>query len=56
MEECSYTYFTEMDQGERRVSLGGRDVQFSAVKGTIYTPATGLNTTVLDVATSRHVR
>jgi hypothetical protein len=51
MHNYSYTYFTELDQGERYVSLGSQGVNFSAVKGTIYTPATN----VLDVAAYRHI-
>ena len=56
MERCSYTYFTELDQGERYVSLGSKGVPFSTVKGTIYTPATGLTTSVLDVEGYRAIR
>ena len=56
MEKCSYTYFTELDQGERYVSLGSNGVRFSAVKGTIYAPATGLSTDLLDVASYQHIR
>ncbi|WP_237883503.1 hypothetical protein [Pseudomonas sp. PGPR40] len=55
MHNYSYTYFTELDQGERYVSLGGQGVNFSAVKGTIYTPATGLTTSVLDVAAYQYI-
>ncbi|MGX1183230.1 hypothetical protein AB7M29_000909 [Pseudomonas sp. F-14 TE3623] len=55
MHKYSYTYFTELDQGERYVSLGSQGVNFSAVKGTIYTPATGLTTSVLDVAAYQHI-
>ncbi|KNH30310.1 hypothetical protein ACS77_00390 [Pseudomonas syringae] len=55
MHNYSYTYFTELDQGERYVSLGSQGVNFSAVKGTIYTPATGLTTSVLDVAAYQHI-
>jgi hypothetical protein len=55
MHNYSYTYFTELDQGERYVSLGSKGVNFSAVKGTIYTPATGLTTSVLDVAAYQHI-
>ena len=54
MHNYSYTYFTELDQGERYVSLGSKGVNFSAVKGTIYTPVTGLTTNVLDVAAYHH--
>ncbi|MFJ2321759.1 hypothetical protein [Pseudomonas sp. NPDC087817] len=53
MHNISYTYFTELDKGERYVSLGSKGVPFSAVKGSIYTPATGLTTSVLDVAAYR---
>ncbi|PNG45129.1 hypothetical protein A1354_04620 [Pseudomonas asplenii] len=53
MHNISYTYFTELDKGERYVSLGSKGVPFSAVKGTIYAPATGLTTSVLDVAAYR---
>jgi len=56
MEKCSYTWFTELDQGERYVSLGSKGVPFSTVKGTIYTPATGLTTSVLDVEAYRAIR
>lgn len=56
MEKYSYTYFTELDQGERYVSLGSNGVKFSAVKGTIYAPATGLNTGLADVDSYRHIR
>ena len=56
MEKYSYTYFTELDQGERYVSLGSNGVRFSAVKGTIYAPATGLSTNLLDVASYQHIR
>ena len=55
MHNYSYTYFTELDQGERYVSLGSQGVNFSAVKGTIYAPATGLTTSVLDVAAYQHI-
>jgi hypothetical protein len=44
MRKISYTYFTELDLGERHVSLGSKGVNFSAVKGTIFAPATGLTT------------
>lgn len=53
MHNISYTYFTELDKGERYVSLGSKGVPFSAVKGPIYNPATGLTTSVLDVAAYR---
>lgn len=53
MHNISYTYITELDKGERYVSLGGKGVPFSAVKGPIYAPATGLTTSVLDVAAYR---
>ncbi|MCP1442230.1 hypothetical protein J3D54_001362 [Pseudomonas sp. GGS8] len=53
MHKYSYTYFTELDQGERYVSLGSKGVNFSAVKGPIYTPATGLTTSALDGAAYR---
>lgn len=56
MEKQSYTYFTELDQGERYVSLGSKGVMFSAVKGTIYAPATGLSTGLGDVAAYQHIR
>jgi len=56
MEKCSYTWFTELDQGERYVSLGSKGVPFSAVKGGIYAPDTGLTTSVLDLAAYRHIR
>ncbi|MBX8469105.1 MULTISPECIES: hypothetical protein [unclassified Pseudomonas] len=56
MEKCSYTWFTELDQGERYVSLGSKGVPFSTVKGTIYSPATGLTTSVLDVEGYRAIR
>jgi hypothetical protein len=56
MEKYSYTYFTELDQGERYVSLGSNGVKFSAVRGTIYAPATGLNTGLADVDSYRHIR
>ncbi|MBP5957775.1 hypothetical protein ICA16_19040 [Pseudomonas anatoliensis] len=55
MEKCSYTYFTELHKGERYVSLGSKGVPFSAVKGSIYAPATGLTTSVLDVAAYRNI-
>lgn len=55
MEKCSYTFFTELDQGERYVSLGSNGVKFSAVKGTIYAPATGLTTGLQDVAAYQHI-
>ncbi|WP_454845066.1 hypothetical protein [Pseudomonas farris] len=55
MHSYSYTYFSELDQGERYVSLGSKGVNFSAVKGTIYAPATGLTTSVLDVAAYQHI-
>ncbi|MBB3241478.1 hypothetical protein FHW68_003004 [Pseudomonas sp. Tn43] len=54
MHNYSYIYFTELDQGERYVSLGSQGINFSAVKGTIYTPVTGLSTNVLDVAAYHH--
>lgn len=56
MHKVSYTYFTELDQGERYVSLGSKGVPFSAVKGSIYTPATGLMTSVLELAAYKHLR
>ncbi|WP_332765665.1 hypothetical protein [Pseudomonas koreensis] len=56
MHKVSYTYFTELDQGERYVSLGSKGVPFSAVKGSIYTPATGLTTSVLELAAYKHLR
>lgn len=56
MEKCSYTWFTELDQGERYVSLGSKGVPFSSVKGGIYAPDTGLATSVLDLAAYRHIR
>jgi hypothetical protein len=56
MHKYSYTYFTELDQGERYVSLGSNGVSFSAVKGTIYAPATGLSTSLLDVSAYQHIR
>ncbi|TBN32853.1 hypothetical protein [Pseudomonas sp. BGI-2] len=55
MHKYSYTYFTELDQGERYVSLGSKGVSFSTVKGTIYAPATGLSTSLLDVAAYKHI-
>ncbi len=55
MEKCSYTYFTELDQDERCVSLGSKGVPFSAVKGSIYTPETGLTTSVLDTAAYKNL-
>ncbi|RON45138.1 hypothetical protein BK666_17155 [Pseudomonas frederiksbergensis] len=42
MQKCSYTYFTDLDQGERYVSLGSKGVNFSAVKGAGYAPVAGL--------------
>ncbi|WP_025110977.1 hypothetical protein [Pseudomonas sp. H1h] len=56
MEKSSYTWFTELDQGERYVSLGSKGVPFSSVKGAIYAPDTGLTTSVLDLAAYRHIR
>ncbi|WP_440973807.1 hypothetical protein [Pseudomonas koreensis] len=56
MEKCSYTWFTELDQGERYVSLGSKGVPFSSVKGAIYAPNTGLTTSVLDLAAYRPIR
>ena len=56
MEKYSYTWFTELDQGERYVSLGSRGVPFSSVKGGIYAPDSGLTTSVLDLAAYRHIR
>ncbi|KAB0505328.1 hypothetical protein [Pseudomonas lini] len=56
MHKYSYTYFSELDQGERYVSLGSQGVNFSAVKGAIYAPATGLTTSVLDVDSYQHIR
>jgi hypothetical protein len=53
MHSVSYTYFTELDKGERYVSLGSKGVPFSAVKGSIYAPATGLTTSLLNVAEYR---
>ncbi|MGE8153852.1 hypothetical protein ACQKP5_21740 [Pseudomonas vancouverensis] len=49
MHNFSYTYFTELDKGERYVSLGSKGVPFSTVRGTIYEPATGLATSLLEV-------
>lgn len=42
MQKCSYTYFTDLDKGERYVSLGSKGVNFSAVKGAGYAPTAGL--------------
>ncbi len=56
MHEQSYTYFTELDKGERSVSLGSKGVPFSTVKGTIYQPATGLSTSLLDISAYGHLR
>ncbi|PTT26642.1 hypothetical protein [Pseudomonas sp. HMWF021] len=56
MEKCSYTWFTELDQGERYVSLGSKGVPFSTVKGGVYAPDTGLTTSVLDLTAYRHIR
>lgn len=53
MHNISYTYSTELDKGERYVSLGSKGVPFSAVKGPICNPATGLTTSVLDVTAYR---
>ncbi|MBV4460876.1 hypothetical protein KVG96_23225 [Pseudomonas sp. COR58] len=55
MEKCSYTWFTELDEGERQVSLGSNGVRFSAVKGGIYAPQSGLATSLLDVGAYRHI-
>ncbi|WP_339100732.1 hypothetical protein WKQ99_27230 [Pseudomonas atacamensis] len=55
MHSQSYTYFTELDKGERYVSLGSKGVPFSAVKGTIYRPATGLTTSLLDISGYQHL-
>lgn len=52
MHSQSYTYFTEL----RYVSLGSKGVPFSAVKGTIYRPATGLTTSLLDISGYQHLR
>ncbi len=56
MHKISYTYFSEMDKGERYVSLGSKGVPFSAVTGTIYQPATGLTTSLLDVSAYKNLR
>lgn len=56
MHKYSYTYFTELDQGERYVSLGSKGVPFSSVKGEIYKPATGLATSLLDISAYQHLR
>jgi hypothetical protein len=56
MHKLSYTYFTELDKGERYVSLGSKGVPFSTVKGAIYSPATGLATSVLDISAYAHLR
>ncbi|WP_027611212.1 hypothetical protein [Pseudomonas sp. URIL14HWK12:I6] len=56
MHKHSYTYFTELDQGERYVSLGSKGVPFSSVKGEIYKPATGLATSLLDISAYQHLR
>jgi hypothetical protein len=56
MHNYSYTYFTELDQGERYVSLGSKGVPFSTVKGPIYQPATGLATSLLDISAYVHLR
>jgi hypothetical protein len=42
MHKESYTYFTELDHGERAVSLGSKGLSFSAVKGAQFKPASGL--------------
>jgi hypothetical protein len=56
MHDVSYTWFTELDEGERYVSLGSKGVPFSTVKGTIYQPVTGLATSLLDISAYRHLR
>jgi len=56
MEKCSYTYFTELDQGERYVSLGIKGINFTAVKGSIYAPATGLSSNLPDVESYQYIR
>ena len=56
MHNLSYTYFTELDKGERYVSLGSKGVAFSTVKGPIYKPATGLATSLLDNSAYAHLR
>lgn len=56
MHKLSYTYFTELDQGERYVSLGSKGVPFTSVKGEIYKPATGLATSLLDISAYQHLR
>ncbi|MFJ5255117.1 hypothetical protein ACIP8I_07955 [Pseudomonas sp. NPDC088414] len=56
MHKHSYTYFTELDQGERYVSLGSKGVPFTSVKGEIYKPATGLATSLLDISAYQHLR
>jgi hypothetical protein len=55
MHNLSYTYFTELDQGERYVSLGSDGMPFSAVKGSPFTPPAGLAMDVLDSAAYRHL-
>ena len=57
MHRCSYTYFTELDQGERSVSLGNKGIPFSAVKNAPFVPAAGLAAKVaFDDAAYREIR
>ncbi|GLK88055.1 hypothetical protein [Pseudomonas turukhanskensis] len=55
MHKISYTYFTELDGGERYVSLGSKGVPFSSVKGAPYLPATGLATPLSDISVYRQL-
>ncbi len=55
MHRVSYTYFTELDQGERYVSVGSKGVPFSLVKDAAYIPPGGLEVPVGDVSTYRHL-
>jgi hypothetical protein len=57
MHKTSYTYFTELDHGERAVSWGSKGVGFSAVKGVSIIPAAGLSAALMfDAAAYEDIR
>lgn len=52
MQKVSYTYFTELDQDERKVSHGNEGTAFSRVQGGHMKPASGLSASLTLTATS----
>lgn len=51
MHKLSYSLLTENDRGERYVSLGSHGVPYSAIRGGIYTPHSGLASDYLNDTT-----